>query len=78
MHKSWGNAIWFEDAAEKLYEWYQTPKEDRDKAGLEGREWMLREDTCLSANRMCERFIEDMETAFEKWTPRKQFKLYEA
>ena len=68
----------FEDAAEKLYEWYQTPKEDRDKAGLEGREWMLREDICLSAKRMCERFIEDMETAFEKWTPRKQFKLYEA
>ena len=39
---------------------------------------MLREDICLSAKRMCERFIEDMETAFEKWTPRKQFKFYEA
>jgi glycosyltransferase involved in cell wall biosynthesis len=68
----------FEDAAEKLYEWYQTPKEEREKAALEGREWMLRDDICLSAKRMCERFIEDMETAFEKWTPRKQFKLYEA
>ena len=68
----------FEDVAERLYEWYQTPKEDRDKAGLEGREWMLREDTCLSAKRMSERFIEDMDRGFEKWTPRKQFKLYEA
>ena len=68
----------FEDAAEKLYEWYQTPKEDRDKVGLEGREWMLRDDTCLSAKRMSERFIEDMDRGFEKWTPRKQFKLYEA
>ena len=68
----------FEDVAEKLYEWYQTPKEDRDKFGLEGREWMLREDTCLSAKRMSERFIEDMDRGFEKWTPRKQFELYEA
>ena len=68
----------FEDAAEKLYEWYQTPKEEREKAALEGREWMLRDDICLSAKRMCERFIEDMETAFERWTPKKQFKLYAA
>jgi glycosyltransferase involved in cell wall biosynthesis len=68
----------FEDVAEKLYEWYQTPKDEREKAALEGREWMMREDVCLSAKRMCNRFIEDMDTAFEKWTPRKQFKLYEA
>ena len=67
----------WQDAADRLYEWYQTPKEDREKFGLEGREWMLREDTCLSAKRMCDRFIEDMDTAFEKWTPRKQFEIYE-
>jgi len=67
----------WEETAEQLYEWYQTPKEERDKAGLEGRDWMLRDDTSLSSTRMCERFIEDMETAFEKWTPRKQFEIYE-
>jgi hypothetical protein len=68
----------WEEAAEKLYEWYNTSSEDRDKFALEGREWMLREDICLSAKRMCDRFIEDMDNTFDKWTPKENFKIYEA
>ena len=39
---------------------------------------MMRDDTYLSAKGMCNRFIEDMDTAFEKWKPRNKFDLVEA
>ena len=45
---------------------------------LKGREYMMSDDTHLSAKGMCDRFIEDMDTAFEKWTPRNNFDLVEA
>jgi len=68
----------FEEVADQIHEWYKVPKEERDKRALKGREYMLRDDTNLSAKRMSERFIEDMDTAFEKWTPRNNFDLVEA
>ncbi len=30
----------------------------------------------MSAIHMCNRFVKDMDTAFEKWKPRKRFTLY--
>ena len=42
------------------------------------REWMLKEEIGMSCKNMCERFVHDMEQAFEKWTPRKRFTLYKA
>ena len=67
-----------EDAAEKLYEWYQTPKEEREKAALEGREWMLTEEIGMSAKHMGDRFINDIETVFENWKPRERFEIFKA
>ena len=68
----------FEEVADQIHEWYKTPKKERDKMALKGREYMMRDDTYLSAKGMCNRFIEDMDTAFEKWTPRNNFDLVEA
>jgi glycosyltransferase involved in cell wall biosynthesis len=68
----------FEEVADQLYEWYKVPKKKRDKMALKGREYMMRDDVYLSAKGMCDRFIEDMDTAFEKWTPRNKFDLVEA
>ena len=68
----------FEEVADQIHEWYKVPKEERDERALKGREYMLRDDTYLSAKGMCDRFIEDMDTAFEKWTPRNNFDLVEA
>jgi len=66
----------FKDVAKRLKEWYDTPKEERKEAGLKGREWMLKEEIGMSCKNMCERFVHDMEQAFEKWTPRKRFTLH--
>ena len=43
-------------------EWYKILKEERDKAGLEGREFCLLEETGISAINMGKRFIKDMNT----------------
>ncbi len=68
----------FEDAAVRIREWYDTPKKERIEAGLKGREWMLKEEVALSAKHMCDLFVEHMETAWKKWTPRKRFTMYKA
>ena len=67
----------FEDAGDKVYEWYKTSKEDREKAGKAGREYCLLPETMLSAKNMGKAFIESMNTAFDKWEPIKQFQVYE-
>jgi len=66
----------WDDTADRLKEWYDTSKEERKQAGEIGREWMLKEEIGMSCKLMCERFIKDMDTTFEKWTPRKRFTLY--
>ena len=68
----------FEDIAIKIREWYDTPQQERKKRGLNGREYLLRPETGMSASEMCNRFIEDMDFALENWTPKKRFKLYKA
>jgi len=68
----------WEDAAKRLREWYDTPKEERVKNGLKGREYLLKEEVGMSAKHMCERFVHDMEQAWDKWTPRKRFTVYKA
>ena len=62
----------------RIREWYETPKEKRLQAGLKGREWMLKDEIGMSATNMCNRFIEHMETAWNKWKPRKRFTMYKA
>jgi glycosyltransferase involved in cell wall biosynthesis len=66
----------WDDTADRLKEWYDTPKEERKRAGEIGREWMLKEEIGMSCKLMCSRFIRDMDLAFSKWTPRKRFTLY--
>tara|TARA_B100000131_G_scaffold73825_1_gene70081 strand:+ start:380 stop:1774 length:1395 start_codon:yes stop_codon:yes gene_type:complete len=66
----------FDDAAEKIKEWYDETPERRKEYGELGREFVLREDVGMSAANMCKRFIKDMDTCMEKFEPRKRFTLY--
>ena len=66
----------WEEAAEELFEWYNDGPEKRKECGELGREFCLDEDVAFSSKNMCGRFIKDMDTAFEKWTPRKRFEIY--
>jgi glycosyltransferase involved in cell wall biosynthesis len=68
----------WDDVADRLKEWYDTPIETRKEYAEIGREWMLKEEIGMSCKLMCERFVHDMDTGFEKWTPKKRFTLYKA
>ena len=65
----------YQDCADALYYWYIMPEELRKENGLSGRSHFLKEETGLSAANMGNRFIKDINTMFEKWTPRKRTEL---
>jgi glycosyltransferase involved in cell wall biosynthesis len=65
------------DAANRLMEVYLLNREERKRRGLLGREYALGPGQ-FTAERMCELFIQDMENAWENWTPRERFTLVKA
>jgi len=67
----------FEDAAERIMEVYLLGREERKRRGELGRQYGLTHGQ-FTAERMCELFIEHMETAHEVWTPRNKFELVRA
>jgi len=68
----------YEDAAEGLKHFYDMGEEKRKECGEKGIEFVLTEEIGMTAENMSNRFIKDMDTAFEKWTPRKRYTLYKA
>jgi glycosyltransferase involved in cell wall biosynthesis len=65
----------YHETAEAIKYWYEKSSSERSEAGLKGREWMLDPKTGMSANEMGNRFIKDMNTAFENWKPRERYEL---
>ena len=66
----------YEDAAKAIRQWYDTPSDRRVECGLEGSEWMKSKESGMSASEMGNRFIEAMDTAFEKWQPKNEITLW--
>ena len=67
-----------EDFADVLKEWYDMGDEERKRCGMLGHEFVMSDDAMMSATAMSNLFIEHMDTAFEKWTPRKRFTMFKA
>jgi len=65
----------WKDAADKLKEWYDMDEEERRRCGILGHQFVMSDDSMMSARAMCGLFIDHMETAFEKWTPRKRYEV---
>ena len=59
-----------------INKWYKMSREERNAAGLKGREWMLGEGK-LSLEYMCKSLSEGMEAGFANWKPRKKYELFE-
>ena len=64
------------DVSEKINDWYETSSEEREEAGFKGHEFVCGEESMMSAKAMCGLFIDHMNTAFEKWTPRERYEVY--
>lgn len=63
----------FEEVADAIYEWYRMPADERKKAGLAGREWLL--NGKLNQDYMCNAMAEGIETAIANWKPLKRFEI---
>ena len=68
----------FEDFADALKVWYDMGKEERDRCGMLGYEFVMSDDAMMSASSMCQNFIDHMDTAFENFTPRKRYTIFKA
>ena len=58
-----------------MKEVYDVKDELKDR-GMKGREFVRDENIGMTAKNMCNRFINDMETSWEKFEPRKKFEIY--
>jgi glycosyltransferase involved in cell wall biosynthesis len=65
----------FIDAAQKLEQVYNMSVEERQRRGMEGRKWVLSEESMMSAKHMCDNIIESVEETFATFKPRKKFEL---
>ena len=66
----------FEDVAEAIMYWYNMSQSERETRGLAGRQWILSDESMMSAKHMCDNFIKHINICLEKWTPRKRYALY--
>jgi glycosyltransferase involved in cell wall biosynthesis len=64
------------DAGDAIKYWYDMDKEKRTECGKIGRDWVCSDESMMSGTWMSKNFIDHMETAFEKWTPKSKFSIY--
>ena len=67
-----------EDAAKALLQAYNLGKEERDRRGKAGREWVLSEEAQMSAKNMCKNVLNNMHIGFDKFTPRPYYEIFKA
>ena len=54
---------------------YKLGPKEREKRGLEGREWAMSDEAGFTAKKMGDRFIENLNILFKKWKPRSRFSI---
>jgi len=68
----------FEDFADAIKEWYDMGKEERDRCGMLGHEFVMSDDAMMSGTAMSNLFIEHMDKGMNEWKPRKRYTMIEA
>jgi hypothetical protein len=71
----WDDRCTSEDAATRIKEAYEMSKEERIQRGLKGREWAISNEAGFTGEIMGQRIIQNLDTLFETWKPRKNFEL---
>jgi len=65
----------YEDAGDALLDWYEVGPEERERCGKLGYEFVKDNNIGMDAKEMTNRFVESMDTTFQKWIPRKRFEM---
>ena len=64
------------DVAVAMREWYDTPVEERKKAGMKGREWAMSDEAKFTAEHMCNSMADAMDSVLANWKPLPRFTTY--
>ena len=64
-----------EDAGLALLKCYNLGKDEINRRGLKGREWLLSEEARMTASGMGQNFIDHINILFEKWKPVEKFSI---
>ncbi len=62
----------FDDAGQAMKEWYDMGAEKRSECGMKGHEFVMGDESMMSAKWMSQNFIEQMDIGFSNWKPRKR------
>lgn len=65
----------FSDVAEAILKVYQMPVEQRKEVGLSARDWVVSEESSMSAEHMCKKIVSGIEETLINWKPRKKYEL---
>tara|TARA_Y100000741_G_scaffold326486_1_gene278569 strand:+ start:254 stop:1642 length:1389 start_codon:yes stop_codon:yes gene_type:complete len=68
----------FDDVGQAIKDWYDEGSDKREEYGLQGHEFVMSDESMMSAKAMSQNFIDHMDTAFDKWSPRKRYSIYKA
>lgn len=68
----------WEDAAERLKQVYNLPKEKREALGLIGREWAISDEAGFTSKHQANRVIEAFDELFNTWKPREKYEIINA
>ncbi len=64
-----------EDVAEAIQQAYSMSKEEREERGLAGREWVISEESMMSAKNMGRNIIKYVDQTFEEFVPRTKYDI---
>jgi glycosyltransferase involved in cell wall biosynthesis len=65
----------FRDVAKAIEDCYNLSPEERSKKGMEGRNWVLSDESMMSAAHMCDNVISTINETLNTFKPKKQFEL---
>ena len=68
----------FDDVAQTIKDWYDMGPDKRGECGMKGYEFVTSDFSMMTAKAMSQNFIDHMETAFDKWKPRKRYSIFKA
>lgn len=68
----------FRGAAKAIEEIYHMSSEERKERGLKGREWLLSDESMMTAENMCKNVVIGIEKTLENFKPRKSFSIIKA
>jgi hypothetical protein len=65
----------FRDVAKAIEQVYNIPVEERFQKGIKAREWVLSDESMMSAKHMCDNVVETISETISTFKPRKKFEL---